>query len=502
MAQTDQQALALRQKMQHDAIKAVVEDRFVIVNWGTGVGKSRVGIGAAKERLTHGDSRILLLVDQTFHKQNWLQEFKDALGETDGQFFYDSLTVECYASLPKYKDTEWDLIIADEAHHLRGDNRIEQLATLKTQRMLCLSATISCKGDGASLLEMLNTTFGIFRSLDFGLQDAIDTRILAEPTIHIHCLPLDGLTARCTIEEAWGPKDRQRRLQCKYEDRFGFANKKRYPAAILEIDCSIMEAYDYYTRNFLAAKKNLEALENNDTLKKDPGEYAKRLQWAKNKTLRYGGLRKLVIGQAKTIFCGGLLKKIGDRKLLCFCTDVEQAIALGGEHVIFSNRKDRIDDIKAAAGCEADRFSTNQDVIDAFNAGDIRTLFAVNMIQEGQNLAGIEVGVTVQLAGKDRQFIQKFGRTLRSKDPQQHIVVVDGTKDVEYLKASLTEINPRYFVFHGYGRLKGMVKKLDDLMSDDERREKEAAEKEAAERQKKEKAAKEAGINLSLFGNG
>ena len=501
MTDNEKQALKLRQKLQKDAIEAVVRDRYVIVNWGTGVGKSRVGIGAAKEMFSRGALNILLLVDQTFHKQNWLAEFRDTLGEEEGRFFYDSLTVECYASLPKYKGTEWDLVIADEAHHLRSDNRIAQMSTLKAERILCLSATVSCKGDGASLIEMLNTTFGIFRSLDFGLQDAIDTGILAEPTIHIHCLPLDGLSARYTITESWGNKDRQRRVQCRYEDRFAYADKKRFPAAVLEIDSSIPEAYDYYTRNFLAAKKNLKKLEDSADPQQDPAQY-KQLLWAKNKVLRYGGLRKLVVGQAKTIFCRGLLKRIGDKKTLCFCTDVEQAIALGGGNVIFADRKDRLGDIRKAVGDDVALMATNQEVVDAFNKGDIRSLFAVNMIQEGQNLAGIEVGVTVQLAGKDRQFIQKFGRTLRSKDPQQHIVVVDGTKDVEYLKDSLAEINPKYFVFHGYGRLKGTITKLTDLMSDDELREKEAAEKEAEEKKKHEEAGRAAGINPSLFGHG
>ncbi len=456
----------IRSRMQADAVRSVIEDRFVIVNWGTGVGKSRVGVGAVEEMFRRGALNILLLVEQTFHKDNWLKEFQDCKGEEHGRRLYESLTVECYASLPKYEGTEWDLIIADEAHHLRGENRVGLMSRLKAERILCLSATVSCKGDGAALLTMLNTTFGIFRSYDFGVQDAIDTGILAEPTVHIHVLPLEELTARHLIQDGWGPTAKRAKIDCRYEDYKSYLDKSRWPAAEINIDCSIKQAYEYYTRQFLAMKKTVRDLE--DAVQSGGGD-PRRLEFAKNRLVRYGGLRKTLIGDAKTRFCKALLGMIEkhDRKYLCFCANVDQAIELGGENVIFSDRKDRLQEICLKHGIAEPRFRTNKEVVDAFNAGDIRSLFAVNMIQEGQNLAGIEVGVNVQLAGKDRQFIQKFGRTLRSKTPEQHIIVVDGTKDVDYLIESVSGINPKYFVFHGHGSLKGKVAKLEDLHSDE-----------------------------------
>ena len=110
------------------------------------------------------------------------------------------------------------------------------------------------------------------------------------------------------------------------------------------------------------------------------------------------------------------------------------------------------------------------------NRGDIRSIFAVNMLIEGQNLAGIQVGVAVQLGGKDRKFVQQLGRAMRAKDPEQHIIVIDGTRDVDYLETALSVINDEYVTFTGYGHLKGITG-LKDLFNGNTRETKVTAER-------------------------
>ena len=56
------------------------------------------------------------------------------------------------------------------------------------------------------------------------------------------------------------------------------------------------------------------------------------------------------------------------------------------------------------------------------------------MLQEGENLTDIEVGVISQLDGSERPFIQKFGRTLRSNYPLLFIFYTKNTQDVIYMK--------------------------------------------------------------------
>ena len=60
------------------------------------------------------------------------------------------------------------------------------------------------------------------------------------------------------------------------------------------------------------------------------------------------------------------------------------------------------------------------------------------------NLKDIQVGVIVQLDGEERSFIQKFGRTLRAKSPVQYIIYFKDTRDEEYLKGALDNIDKKY----------------------------------------------------------
>ena len=436
-----------RDELQKQAVQAVLDDKFVMVNWGTGVGKSRVAIDAIDRLFRAGAQDILLLVDQGIHKTNWRNEFIEAKGPEHGAFLYDSITVECYASLPKYTGTAWDLVIADEAHHLRSEDRVAMLASLKAKRMVCLSATISCKGDAEALLKTLSC-FGDFKSFDFGLQDAIDNEILPEPTVHIHVLPLKELGARHLIVEEWGAKARRRTYDTDYDHYRDFLNKDLYPAATLNIDCTAAQAYEYYEKQQELRSKQYKDLKN----KAEAGDDvpAAQLETAKNRMVRYGLLRKNLLGTSKTQFMTWLLKKLEGKRYICFCSDVDQAWMLGGDNVICNEVKD----------CDA--------IINSFNEGERNSLFAVNMGKEGQNLSGIEACVVVQLMGKDRHFIQEMGRAMRAKDPQQHIVVVDGTKDIEYLRDSISSINPRYIRVHGYGSYAKKKISLADLRSADE----------------------------------
>ena len=66
------------------------------------------------------------------------------------------------------------------------------------------------------------------------------------------------------------------------------------------------------------------------------------------------------------------------------------------------------------------------------------------MLQEGQNLNDIEVGIIIQLDGQERSFIQKFGRSLRAEDPTQYIFYYKNTRDTEYLQNALEGIDESY----------------------------------------------------------
>lgn len=424
-----------RNELQQEAINTLLLRKRVIVNWGTGVGKSRVGIGCADRLYTYGHDKILLLVGETAHKLNWRNEFMESLGEARGNEVFSHITVECYNSLEKYEWTKWDLIIADEAHHLRSEKRTDSISTINTEYFLCLTATMSCKGDADDLLCMLEMANGKFVNLNFGIQDAIDNEILKEPKIYVHFLSLEDFKIRQEIVEEWGTTATRLPLTCVYEDCFKYYNRDKFPAARLTIMATPKQAYEYYTEKMKRAKSRWRTVRIDEGIP-DGAPDSKRSAWEWNKYVQYGTLRKIVLGKSKTTFSKWLLGKIRDKKYVCFCSDVEQAEILGGDNIIHSGLKN------------------NMDTIEAYNRGDIRSLFAVNMIQEGQNLAGIQVGVVIQLGGKERQFVQKFGRALRSQTPEQHIVVIINSRDEKYYENAVEGLNPKYIIKRYYGKAK------------------------------------------------
>lgn len=90
--------------------------------------------------------------------------------------------------------------------------------------------------------------------------------------------------------------------------------------------------------------------------------------------------------------------------------------------------------------------SKSLQIIESFNEKKIDNLFAVGLLQEGQNLVDIQAGVIIQLDGKERAFVQKFGRSLRAEDPVQFILYYKDTRDEEYLKKVLEGISEEYII--------------------------------------------------------
>ena len=133
------------------------------------------------------------------------------------------------------------------------------------------------------------------------------------------------------------------------------------------------------------------------------------------------------MGESKTEVVKKLLETLEGKKYICFCTNISQAEVLGGANAIHSEKK-----------------SSNQAIIDSFNEGNINSLFAVGMLQEGQNLKGIQAGVIVQLDGKERAFIQKFGRSMRAEDPIQYIFYYRYTQDEKWMKNVLEGIDQNF----------------------------------------------------------
>ena len=391
-----------REELVQTAIKLMNTNTSVALLWATGVGKSVAAIKMANKYLEKVHSgKVLLVVAETPHKDNWTKEF-EKWGMINA-----SLTVECYASLHKYRNTQWDLIIYDEAHHLGSDLRLEILSTIKSKKNILLSATMD-----RGMLNLLESSLGYIAWHRITLQDAIDFDILPGPHIHLIPLTLNNDSKTCIIEESWGEPTKQVPLYCDIAERWTYLkNKKKYPNVVLKMRCTELQKYYYLNNQFEYWKSQF---------------MRTKKEFAKNKWLKTGLERKIFLGESKSTYVLKLIDYLSRKKkrFICFCTNIEQAELLGGENAIHSKKK-----------------KGGKTTLEAFNNLKIDSLYAVGMLQEGQNLKNIEAGIIVQLDGTERPFIQKLGRSLRAEDPHQYIFYYKNTRDQEYLDAVLEDLN-------------------------------------------------------------
>ena len=389
-----------REELRVAALESLKEYNNIAIQAATGVGKSKIAFDLINHISAEHRLNILLVVAEIAHFKNWDDEI------TKWSFNQPVYTI-CYASLKKYKGTEWDVIIYDEAHHLNTAIRLDAFDDIKSRYKIFLSATLK-----DSLLFRLEETCGKIKSIKVNLQEAFNSKILAEPKIVLIPLLLDNITQNQVITEEWGKKAKRVELTCFYKDRWKFLRSKvKFPNVTLNIICTAKQKYDYITEKFEYYKKRY---------------FTTRNEIIKNKWLQCGTQRKRFLGLLKTDTARKLINKLLNKRFICFCTSIEQAESLGRTHAIHSKNKDSIN------------------IIENFNNKKINNIFAVGMLQEGQNLVDIEAGVIIQLDGEERAFIQKFGRTLRADSPIQYIIYYKDTRDEEYLTNALENINKDY----------------------------------------------------------
>lgn len=148
----------------------------------------------------------------------------------------------------------------------------------------------------------------------------------------------------------------------------------------------------------------------------------------RNSWLQAGSKRKRFLGELKTENARKIVDKLRKehKRFICFCSSIQQAQSLGPELSIHSKN------------------SMSSKIIRDFNEGKTNELFAVGMLQEGQNLKDIQAGIIIQLDGEERGFIQKSGRIMRSRNPEIYILYFKDTKDEYYFQNAIDGINEKY----------------------------------------------------------
>ena len=384
-----------REELNKVCLEEVNKHKCIILNLATGMGKSKLAIDMVNkicDRVYKGskqETSVLLVVAKQVHKNNWIEEINKW-----GGLKTDNVTIECYESLKKYRNSHFDVVILDEGHHL-SDMRKEILETINIhENIIALSATID-----NSLKDWFNSTYNTY-ILSASLQDAIEDSVLPEPTIYL--IPLELKTGLPTEVIIKNPKAKGRILECNWANRWSYIKQKKNPVRIY---CNEKQYHEDLCGNIEWLKKR-----------------SMHSQIFKNKWLKLCNDRLKWLSDKKTNYIISLLDQLKDERTLTFCNSIEQTEILG-KNCIHSKNKNV------------------ETIINKFNKGKIDHITACQMVNEGQNLVNCKIGIYANINSSERINIQKFGRLLRHKEPVIIIPFYRNTREEEVLKEILQNFN-------------------------------------------------------------
>ena len=176
-----------REEVNNLALSKIDKAKYLILELITGMGKTKVAIDLINhicDRVFRNDespTTILILVAKTVHKQTWKDEI-----EKWGGIKSDYITIECYESLKNYKNSYFDVVVADEMQHL-SEARIDVLETIHiNESFIGLSATIK--------RDMRDYFIHSYKAevIKCGLKEAVEDEVLPEPTVYLLPLTLDS----------------------------------------------------------------------------------------------------------------------------------------------------------------------------------------------------------------------------------------------------------------------------------------------------------------------
>lgn len=279
-----------REEIHNLALSKIDRTKYLILELITGFGKSKLAIDLINhicDRVFRNDecpTTILILVAKTVHKQTWKDEI-----EKWGGIKSDYITIECYESLKNYKDSYFDVVVADEMQHL-SEARIDVLETIHiNESFIGLSATI--KRDMRDYF-IYNHKAEVIKC---GLKEAVEDEVLPEPTVYLLPLTLDNTRFNYKIK--------------KFERTIITTQRGYYN--------NMSSLIEWYKNKFFNTRR----------------------ERVKNLWLSTAGKRLKWCAEQKEALVLSLLDKFRNYKTLTFCSSIEQSERLGKYNITSKNKK-------------------------------------------------------------------------------------------------------------------------------------------------------------------
>jgi superfamily II DNA or RNA helicase len=401
-----------REEVFQECLTKIDNTKFLLLELPTGYGKTKCSLDLVKHlvatKYKGKKVSMLLLVAKTVHKQTWQDEMKKW-----GGVEVNTLVVECYESLKKHQYEYYDIIVADEVHHINSDKRLDMLKTLSFGNLIGLSATVPQK------LKMYLKYEYHADVVSCDLTDAIDSDILPEPQIVLLPLEVNNTKATETIEI--NPKAKGKVYHGDYSKLWQYRKMKVHAI----ITCTPKQKLGDMNNQILFAKNRYQRT---------------RQDFARNKWLFDCGERIKYLANLKNDIVLAILQKLKNERSITFCKTIEQAEILS-RYCIHSKNKD------------------SDDVYKNFNAKRINHIASVNVLNEGANLVDCKFAVFANYSASEVVGVQRLGRSLRHKSPVIIMPYYKGTREEEIINDMIEDFDPKAIkTIHYVGELDKYIK--------------------------------------------
>lgn len=389
-----------RQKI-HDDVMAL-KYKNILLEFATGTGKSKIAL----DKLNHHNllKNVLVVVPYKTAAKNISDEFiKWGYNEE-----LDNAIIICYQSLHKYAGRSFSAVIYDEAHHIT-DRSAEYIRTIRSNMNILLSATIHKH----ETLNRINRLFNGLYTYKVDQNIAIEQGILPEPTIFLTKLTLDDnyVSQEYVINDKLDARVHYHSYDewCSNRKRIFFSRDKHIirctQLEYYRICCDVMDLCKYKIDNAPLMQR----------------------RWYENRLKQEGGRRLKFLSSLKNNLAKKILNSLKDKRVLTFCTSIEQTKELSGNHINSKN-------------------SNSDKVLQKFNDMKINHITACSMLNEAVSLSSCQYGLFVDIKVSQIAEIQRFGRILRHEHPMVIFLYYEDTKEHEVINEIASRYNDEYIV--------------------------------------------------------
>lgn len=378
----------------------------ILLELPTGTGKTKLALEILSRYCTGG---ILIVVPKLTIMKSWEKEIrKHGFDNMMSRIHFST-----YISYPKYVDDIKSGIIEytvfDECHHCTERVMFAYKQTECKGHHIFLSATVS-----QSIKDRIRAVSPMLQSYKLSVQTAIMENILPEPTVVLFPLTLDNTSPYVTYSRGKGAEV----VTCQYWERRKYMYKK---GITLHIKCT--------------EKQYIDLLENNITFL---SRFSSR-SMALNKQYL---LRLKMLSYFKTKVVKRIIDDVlKDRRVLTFCTDIQQSEYL-------------------SPNCVHSKNALHQQILDAFNAGEINQITAVAMLDEGVNLTNCQFGIYCAISSSDNRIAQRLGRILRHEHPVLIIPFYSDTREADIVFGEMLSTTDNVVYASNIQELKNVINKI------------------------------------------